>query len=126
MPLTDLVARAAYTKQYRKRNAEAIAYHKGNARLRRFGLEPEDLTRMLVEQGYKCKICGIGPLLRNGKSNLSSHLDHCHTCNNVRALLCKRCNTLLGFIESDFDKFQKAMLYHVEHVGDCNGVNENI
>lgn len=120
MPLKDLALRAAYTKQYRKRNKEAIAYHKGNARLRRFGLEPEDLTAMLERQDSKCAICGVGPLERNGKKNLSSHLDHCHTCNKVRSLLCKRCNTLLGFIESDFDKFQKAMLYYVEHTGDCN------
>lgn len=119
MALKDKRLRAAYTKGYRERNKEAIAYHKSNARLRRFGLEPEDLTEMLNNQNFKCKICGEGPLTRNGKTNLSSHLDHCHECNQVRALLCKRCNTLLGFIESDFQKFEKAMLYYVDHTGDC-------
>ncbi len=62
--------------RYRKRNREDVLYHKRNARLRRFGLEPEDLTRMLEIQEYKCACCGEGPLLREGKTNLSAHIDH--------------------------------------------------
>jgi hypothetical protein len=30
-------------------------------------------------------------------------------------LLCKRCNTAVGFIESDEVKFFKALIYYVEH-----------
>jgi hypothetical protein len=104
-------------KLYRVRNAEAIKYHKSNARLRRFGLEPEDLTRMLEEQEYKCRICGSGPLLRNGLQALSANLDHCHQCGEVRSLLCKRCNTMVGFIESREDLFFKAFDYYVDHFG---------
>jgi ferredoxin-like protein FixX len=101
--------------RYRSRNREAVLYHKRNNRLRRFGLQPEDLTRMLETQNYKCAVCGKGPLLREGRSNLSSHLDHCHECGTVRNLVCKRCNTMLGFIESKTDIFIKAMNYTVAH-----------
>jgi hypothetical protein len=102
-------------KRYRERNREAILYHKRNARLRRFGLEPEDLTRMLEEQAYKCAICDGGPLSREGQQQWSSHLDHCHDCGKVRALVCKRCNTMLGFIESNFSVFTKALMYYIDH-----------
>lgn len=86
-------------RRYRERNREAVLYHKRNARLRRFGLEPEDLTRMLLEQDHKCRICFM-PLQREGRGSDSSHLDHCHVCGDVRGLLCKRCNGLVGYIES--------------------------
>ncbi len=102
-------------KRYRERNREAVLYHKRNNRLRRFGMEPEDLTKMLEAQDYRCAICNDGPLTRDGKTNLSAHIDHCHTCGKVRRVLCKRCNTLVGFIESDFDTFGKAFVYVTDH-----------
>ena len=118
-------AKLQRNRAYRLKHREAILYHKRNNRLRRFGLQPTDLTRMLEEQAHCCKVCGIGPLLREGKTNLSAHIDHCHDCGKVRALVCKRCNTMLGFIESDYDSFAKAWLYHVDHVLDTNCLVEN-
>jgi len=101
-------------KRYRERNKEAILYHKRNARLRRFGLEPEDLTNMLEKQNYSCLICGR-KLEREGRKLNSAHLDHCHQCGELRGLLCKRCNTAIGFIESDEIVFFKVFNYYVEH-----------
>lgn len=101
-------------KRYRLRNREAILYHKRNARLRRFGLEPEDLTWMLEKQNYQCLICKR-QLQREGRKVDSAHLDHCHFCGELRGLLCKRCNTLIGFIESDERIFGKAFIYYVDH-----------
>jgi len=100
--------------RYRERNREAILYHKRNARLRRFGLEPSDLDRMLLEQNNQCAICGL-TLIRDGRQTNSAHIDHCHSCGALRKLLCKRCNTMLGFIESNEDNFFKAMDYYVAH-----------
>lgn len=110
-PLRKLEA----NRRYRERNREAVLYHKRNARLRRHGMEPADLTAMLETQDYKCGICGIGPLLREGKALLSAHIDHCHDCGQVRQLLCKRCNTALGFIESNEDVFAEIYMYYVDH-----------
>lgn len=87
------------SRRYRERNREAVLYHKRNARLRRFGLEPADLTRMLDEQQHACLICARA-LRREGRGSDSAHIDHCHGCGDVRGLLCKRCNGLVGYIES--------------------------
>ncbi len=111
MPFKDKATRNAYNRKYRQRN--------GSARWSTFGIKPDDLTEMLEKQDHKCAICEEGPLLPTGQTALSSNVDHCHACKKVRSLLCKRCNLLLGFIESDFDKFQKALLYHVDHAEDC-------
>jgi|ERR1017187_3428395 hypothetical protein len=101
-------------KKYRESHREAILYHKRNNRLRRFGMQPCDLDHMLIMQDYKCAICGI-ILQREGKQNSSAHIDHCHTCGKVRKLLCKRCNTFVGFMESNEDVFYKTFDYFVEH-----------
>lgn len=110
-------ARLAANARYRRRNRAAILYHKRNARLRRFGLEPEDLTRMLESQNYRCFVCGLA-LLREGRKGNSANLDHCHECGKVRKLLCKRCNTAVGFIESDEETFFKVFHYYVDHFVD--------
>jgi hypothetical protein len=105
-------------RRYRERNREAVLYHKRNNRLRRFGLEPEDLDKMLIEQDYKCLICGRGPLQREGRGAFSAHIDHCHSCGKVRGLLCKRCNTLLGMIESNEEMAAKILVFYGEHFSD--------
>ena len=105
----------ASNKRYRERNRKAVLYHKRNARLRRFGLEPEDLTEMLEKQEYKCLLCER-LLVREGRALNSAHLDHCHVCQKVRGLLCKRCNGLIGYIESSpSEVLSKALLFWADH-----------
>lgn len=59
-----------------------------------YGLSVDDYERMQQNQKGVCKICQKPP----GKRRLA--VDHCHTNNKVRALLCASCNTLLGVIEN--------------------------
>jgi hypothetical protein len=57
----------------------------------RYGVTQEYIERLRDKQGGKCAICGKeGPL----------YIDHCHTTNVVRGLLCPGCNTMLGVIET--------------------------
>jgi hypothetical protein len=80
---------------------------------------------MLLEQDYTCLVCGTGPLLREGRANLSSRLDHCHDCGQLRGLVCKRCNALIGFIESNTDAFRRALAFHIDHVDETHTPNAN-
>jgi DNA-directed RNA polymerase subunit RPC12/RpoP len=102
-------------RRYRQRNREAVLYHKRNARLRRFGLEPEDLTELLEKQDYKCAACGKGPLERDGRKSMSACLDHDHATGELREILCKRCNVFCGYIENDIPSFIKVMKYLLKH-----------
>lgn len=57
-----------------------------NLRLR-YGLTPEQESQMREDQDGKCAICLEERPLR---------VDHNHTTNQVRALLCDSCNLLIG------------------------------
>ena len=50
---------------------------------------------MLKGQGGKCGICGTTSPGGAG----AFHVDHDHEDNQLRGLLCNRCNTRLGTIE---------------------------
>lgn len=54
-------------------------------------------------QGGKCAICG------SPSDNL--FIDHCHRTGRVRALLCLRCNSGLGFFDDDPDRLEAASRY---------------
>ncbi len=68
-----------------------------------YRLTPAEFNEILKSQGGVCKMCGKEP----GKRKLC--VDHDHSCcpgektcgKCFRGLVCYRCNTMLGYIESD-------------------------
>ena len=74
---------------------------------RLYGITKSIYESMLVEQGYKCKICNrsekeVGKALR---------VDHCHKTGKVRGLLCSKCNTLLGMAGDSVEVLKEAINY---------------
>ena len=72
---------------------------------KRFDLDREDLDNMFRDQRGCCKICskpftGIRPCV-----------DHCHTTNKVRGLLCGNCNKGLGHFFDNKDNLTNAINY---------------
>jgi hypothetical protein len=75
--------------------------------LKKYGLTPDDYDRMVVEQGGVCAICH-----RPEKAKLGLlHVDHDHTNNRVRGLLCQQCNTGLGKFQDNIRILQSAINY---------------
>lgn len=77
------------TAAYRLRNPSKTL----DLRLARHGLTGVDFFAMLEVQEGKCAICG------STKSGGRAHrllVDHDHTTNQVRDLLCNPCNVMLG------------------------------
>lgn len=81
-------------------------------RLTRFGLTPGDYFKLLDYQHYRCGICESE--LEFGKN--SAVIDHCHKTNEIRGILCRQCNTAIGFFQEDHRLFRKAMGYINEPV----------
>lgn len=67
----------------------------------------KDYPLLLEQQGGCCAICGKSE--KDNKQRLS--IDHNHATHQVRALLCRSCNTGLGAFVDDEVLLSKAMQY---------------
>ena len=76
-------------------------------RLDRFGLTPSDYDFLLKFQGYNCAVCQQPLKLKQYKFAV----DHCHDSDDVRGVLCTRCNTALGSFDDDPDLMIRAAEY---------------
>ena len=70
-----------------------------------YGLSKEDLNEILLQQDNKCKIC-LEPFIGRRPC-----LDHCHTREVFRGLLCDKCNRGLGDFRDDPDSLLRAADY---------------
>ena len=92
----------------KKKNVKATS---NNHLTYKYGITIEDKERMFDEQGGKCGICKT-----EYEYVAELYVDHCHKSGNVRALLCTRCNTLLGFAKDDPEILQWAIEYLKVHL----------
>lgn len=74
-----------------------------------YGITIEQYDELYKKQGGTCAVCGWVPtnIGRYGKLCV----DHSHTTNKVRGLLCHKCNLMLGKADDSIDKLQKAIAY---------------
>jgi hypothetical protein len=75
-----------------------------------YGITQEQYEQMLKDQGGVCAICGRLP---NGSNHVEQSLviDHCHTTNKVRGLLCNNCNSGMGMIGDTVEHLEAAIEY---------------
>lgn len=83
------------------REASRRDYYK-NALVRKYGISDEQRKAQSEAQGGKCAICGE-------KTDL--HVDHCHSKNRVRGMLCGRCNRGIGMFEDEPNRLRMAVEY---------------
>lgn len=75
--------------------------------LRAYGISLERFEAMDEAQGGLCAIC------RRGGRRLV--VDHCHTSNRVRGLLCQQCNAAVGMLYDDPEAARRLIDYLSEH-----------
>lgn len=77
---------------------------------RRYGITLDKYNDMFTFQEGKCLTCS------RHQSELKHALcvDHCHATGKVRGLLCKKCNTVLGFVNDDIS-ILKTMIKYLEN-----------
>lgn len=72
-----------------------------------FGITKEDYNNLLKEQNHTCAICNkVDPT-----PNRRLAVDHNHKTNEIRGLLCGKCNIALGLFDDNTDLMLKAIEY---------------
>ncbi len=95
------------TTQYHRDHPEQAALTWKKSRLsRRYGMSLGEWDILYNIQDRSCAIC-----LKEFKDHGSAHVDHNHNTNQVRGLLCRKCNLMLGHAEDDVSILEKAIEY---------------
>jgi len=81
---------------------------------REYGLTLEAYDDLLKGQGYVCAICKQ-PGHTNNRQKYPLYVDHNHETNEVRALLCSMCNTLVGWLENNPQLVAQCEQYISDH-----------
>lgn len=115
----DKAAHAAYMRAWRaahpdqRRQYVRTSYDRNyDGRLRYlYGIGQADYDLLLVRQGGVCAICGGRP-----PEGRRFHVDHDHATDQVRGLLCGKCNTGIGHFEDDVQRIASAATYLASHM----------
>lgn len=100
----------AWQKEYAKTHPTPLDKQRGYNLKFSYGINIEQYNKLLVEQNGVCAICGDPPL-GVGKHQKVLHVDHDHTTQEVRGLLCDRCNKAVGLMRDRADLFLAAATY---------------
>ena len=92
---------------YSPRCRKCHAVNSSNSRLKRiYGINSNQYDVLLFKQMGGCAICKL-PC----SDNKSLAVDHNHTTSEVRGLLCRRCNTVIGLMNENEDLFWDMLEY---------------
>jgi hypothetical protein len=72
-----------------------------------YNLTKDEFLDLAKKQGYSCPIC-------NGDASDAPYrlsVDHDHTTNEIRGLLCNPCNYALGLFYDDPERLERAIHY---------------
>lgn len=101
-------------KEYKNENPVATARNRKTEKLKlRYGLTYEQWEKLRKDEEFSCMICGI----TESELNRKLDVDHCHTSNKVRGVLCNSCNTILGRAKDNIEILKAAIAY-LESNGD--------
>ena len=92
------------TIKYRNNNIEST---KSRIMQRKYNIDLDYYNIMFQKQNGCCEICSK-ELVHLGKA---THIDHCHSSNKVRGLLCNSCNLALGQFKDNVKTLAKAIEY---------------
>jgi Recombination endonuclease VII len=68
----------------------------------KYGMEPGEYDKMFKRQNGVCLICLEEDEL---------FVDHCHETMKIRGLLCRGCNSGIGFMKDNVDIVRRAVTY---------------
>jgi hypothetical protein len=112
-----------YQDEWRKKNPEKVREHRrkywakahskewGRQLRKRYGISTERYEEMFIEQKGLCGLCDQPGLLKDNGTVERLCVDHSHKTGQVRRLLCRACNFLVGRMETQPELHVKALEY---------------
>lgn len=79
----------------------------------KYGLTESDMSGMLSNCSNSCEICNKYFSMED--INTKPNIDHCHTTDSIRGLLCRPCNLAIGILKEDINILQNAITYLNKH-----------
>jgi hypothetical protein len=103
-----MTGKAIYCRECnKKKSKERYSSNKEKVSIQRikkkFGISQDDYLKLFNDQDGKCKICEVP------KKKLV--VDHCHTTQKIRGLLCSSCNLGLGHFKDSINALDAAIRY---------------
>jgi hypothetical protein len=87
---------------------EMATYYRAKHLEYKYGITLEDYDQLKEQQNGKCAICGIEEKYCENKRFA---VDHDHDTEEVRALLCKKCNQAIGLLQDSSEFAFNAYTY---------------
>lgn len=86
----------------------------------KYGMSLEEYDSIEIKQNSCCAICGIHKenLIPYHKEGSVLCVDHCHTTQKVRGLLCFSCNLMLGYSKDN----TTTLLNAIKYLDDSNNI----
>lgn len=94
--------------------------YKKEYNIKSYGISLEEYNIILINQDNRCP--GCNRKFDNKNKITKPNIDHNHSTNKVRGLLCGKCNTILGYANDNI-----TVLYNlIKYLEKYGGVNSNI
>ncbi len=90
----------ACMEAYRHNTERYRAYMRDYHFKTKYGITAAQKDEMVLAVGNKCEIC-FETFAERAPNIADAHLDHCHTTNKIRGILCGSCNRKLGWYEKN-------------------------
>ena len=78
---------------------------------RKYGVDYQKYLEMLNSQDGCCANPGCKTKEPGAPKRTRFYIDHCHTTNKIRGLLCHQCNLALGHVADDIKKLEGLIEY---------------
>lgn len=107
---TKLLTEFSNTKPSRSkdgRHAYCLVCSRFKEKLWKYGITKDEYVSLYEFQNGCCAICNLElPFMTR-----DTHLDHCHSTNKIRGILCRSCNVGLGNFGDNPELLESAALY---------------
>lgn len=99
--------KAAYYREYRRRNALTMSVYRRGRHLGNYAMIPEEYAGLLAMQDGCCWMCDRPLEVEDEESpdaKRKDRIDHDHDTGIVRGILCNWCNMRMAFVDHYFEK----------------------